>query len=280
MDAIGTRQVGKSRVDLRQHVSTAMKAKKPKAKAAGHGEELTLRIEGALVTPEDFKKAVHAFVELLVNVTADTSKGEKKPQWNMSVRQGSSVLVARAVPDLETRRAAREAVKRVKSGVAKIEKGRFDFADLPPRAIYAVRDLASLPAKINQIGITSVTIGNGTGKRLPVTSKSADFLNKNIGTQKTSIGSIEGKLSTITERGKFQFVVYDALSDRGVNCFVPADKNKEAHAAFGRRVNVFGTVQYDKDGRPLSIQVKTIRLLRDLTELPPIAFFKGILKTA
>ena len=232
------------------------------------------------MTPEDFKKAVHAFVELLTNVTDDTSKGSKKPQWTMSVREGSSVLVARAVPDIETRKTAREAVKRVKSGVTKIEKGRFNFADLPPRALYAVQELASLPAKVNRIGITSLTIGNGTGKRLPVTSKSADFLKKTLGAQKSSIGSIEGRLSTISERGTFQFVVFDALSDRGVNCFVPSDKFREAHAAFGRRVSVFGIIRYDKDGRALSIQVEKIRILKDLVDLPPIAHFRGILKTA
>ncbi len=91
-----------------------------------------------------------------------------------------------------------------------------------------LRKLGSLHAKVNQIRITSITIGNGSGKKLAVTSKSADFLKKNLGAQRNALGSIEGKLSTISERQTFQFVVFDALSDRGVNCFVPETKFKEA----------------------------------------------------
>jgi hypothetical protein len=178
-----------------------MKQKSSKSTAPTRGEELTLRIEGALVTPEDFMNAVSAFVGLLKNVTGNNSNGGKKP-------------------------------------------------------------------------------GNGSGKRLSATSKSADFLKGTLGVQKSSIGSIEGRLSTISERNAFQFVVFDALSDRGVNCFVAEDTFREVHAAFGRRVSVFGIIQHDEDGRALSIQVESIRVLKDLCDLPPISSFKGMLKTA
>lgn len=257
-----------------------MKPKPQKTHSNPKGEEITLKIDGALITPEDFKKAVQAFVELLLNVTEEISRGGKRPLWNMSVREGSTVLVARAVPDLETRKNARAAIKRVQSGVGKMERGRFDLSDFTQKALYAVRELASLPAKVNHVGISTVTIGVGSGKALAVTSKTADFLKKNLGAQKSAYGSIEGKLSTISERQTFQFVVFDALADRGINCFVPEGKFREAHAAFGKRVNVFGLIQYDRDGRPLSIKVEAIRVFKDLSELPPIESFRGILKTA
>lgn len=249
------------------------------SKRTPKGEEITLRIDGKLITPEDFKKAVHAFVELLMTVTDEISKGGKKPLWNMSVREGSTVFVARAVSDVATRKTAREAIQRVKSGVGKMERGRFDSSEFSQRAFYAVKELASLRAKVNQIGITTIEIGSG-GKQLAVTSKTSDLLKKNLGAQKSAFGSIEGKLSTISLRNTFQFVVYDALADRPVNCFMPEAKFREAHSAFGKRVSVFGMVQYDRDGKPLSIKVDTIRVFRDLSELPPISSFLGILKSA
>ena len=212
-----------------------MKAKKPKSKAESVGEEITLRLDGELITPEDFKKAVQAFVELLLTVTEETSRGGKRPTWNMSVREGSTVLVASAVPDVETRRAARETIKRVRSGVSSMEKrGRIVMPDFTQKALYAVRELASLPAKVNRVGISTVMLGNGEGKTLALTSKTADFLKKNLGAQKSAYGSIEGKLSTISVRNTFQFVVYDALFDRGINCFMPEGKFKDAHSAFGK----------------------------------------------
>jgi hypothetical protein len=161
-----------------------------------------------------------------------------------------------------------------------MERGRFDSSEFSQRAFYAVKELASLRAKVNQIGITTIEIGSGGGKQLAVTSKTADLLKKNLGAQKSAFGSIEGKLSTISLRNTFQFVVYDALADRPVNCFMPEAKFREAHSAFGKRVSVFGMVQYDRDGKPLSIKVDTIRVFRDLSELPPISSFLGILKSA
>jgi hypothetical protein len=256
-----------------------MSQSRQKPRGKPKGDEITLRIDGALITPEDFKKAVQGFVELLLNVTEEISKGGKRPLWNMSVREGSTVFVARAVPDVETKKAAREAIKRVKRTVGQIERGKFNFNELPQRALYAVRELASLPAHLNRTGISTVSIANG-GKPLPLTSKTADFLKKNLGAQKSAYGSIEGKLSTISERGTFQFVVFDALTDRGVNCFLEQSKFKEAHSAFGKRVTVFGLVQYDRDGKPLSIKVESIRVLKDLSEFPPLETFRGILKSA
>lgn len=254
-----------------------MEKKKP---AAAAREEITLKLDGALITPEDFKKAVQAFVELLLTVTEEIAHGGKRPLWNMSVREGSTILVARPVPDVQTRKAARATIKQVKSTVTKIERGRFDFSEFTSKTLYAVRELASLPAKLNRNGISTVTIGGGEGKAAPLTSKTADFLKKNLGAQRNSIGSIEGKLSTISERGTFQFVVFDSLADRGINCFLDQDKFRDAHAAFGKRVSVFGLIQYDRDGKPLSIRVEKIRILRNLSEMPPIEAFLGVLKSA
>ncbi len=264
---------------LQIHASSCedMKVEKPTAHA---GEEITLKLDGALITPEDFKKAVHAFIELLLTVTEEISKGGKRPLWNMSVREGGAILVARAVPDVETRKTARGARKEVKSTVAKIERGKFDFAELAPRTLSAVRELASLPAKLNHEGISKVTIGTGEGKAAPLTTKTADFLKKNLGAQRSAHGSIEGKLSVISERGTFQFVVFDSLADRGINCFVPEVKFREADDAFGERVSVFGLIQYDRENRPLSIKVESIRAFKNLYELPPIEAFLGVLKSA
>jgi hypothetical protein len=255
--------------------------KKPSIrKAAATGDELTLRLDGNLITPEDFKKATQAFVNLIISVTEDMAKGGKKPVWNMSVREGSAVLVARPVADTQTRKTARAAIKRVKTGIGDFEKGKLIVGTFSPRAMYAIQEIASLPTRLNKAGITTVEFGGGKGKQVPVTHKTAEFLKKNLGAQRSAYGAIEGKLSTISERGTFQFVVFDSIADRGVNCFVPEGMFKDAHSAFGKRVSVFGNIQYDRDGKPLSIKVENIRVFRDPSELPPLDSFIGILKSA
>jgi len=243
-----------------------------------HKEELTLRLDGALITPEEFKTAARAFADLLLHVTEAISYDAKKPTWSISVRTGSSIFVATPLPDIETGQRAKETIRALREGLALIEKGKIDVPHFNNQALYAARDLASLKAKPGRAGLTVIEIGNGSGKACPITTKAADFLNKNLGGQRHAYGSIEGKLQTISDRGTFQFVVFDALTDRGVNCFVPQDKFKEAHIAFGRRVSVAGEIHYDRDGKPLSIRVSGIRVFKDLNELPPIDDFCGILQ--
>jgi hypothetical protein len=98
--------------------------------------------------------------------------------------------------------------------------------------------------------------------------------------QYQAYGAIEGKLSTISERGQFQFVVWDALSDRPVNCFIPEDKFDEATQAFRKRVHVSGMIQYGRDRKPVAIKVDRIRRFREISELPELEEFRGILQKA
>jgi hypothetical protein len=249
---------------------------KPKNKS-DHTEELTLRLDGALITPEEFRKAVHSFTELLLQVTDQISGSGKKPLWNMSVREGSSVFVATAVLDAETVEPARKTIKMVRSGIGLLNRGKSEVPFFTPRAMVAARGLAELVAKPSRHGITAVELGNGDGKTQKFTEKIAEVVKKNVGAVKKAFGSIEGKLSTLSERGSFQFVVYDALSDRGINCFVKDDVFPDAHAAFGKRVCVRGLIQYDRNNKPVSIDAEKIRVLRSNAEIGPVEQFCGIL---
>jgi hypothetical protein len=137
-----------------------------------------------------------------------------------------------------------------------------------------------LRAKPGAAGITTIQFGNGDGKVVEVTPKVGEVVRRSFSGENRAFGSIEGKLQTISDRGAFQFVVFDALSDKGVNCFVPQEKFNLAHGAFGKRVRVEGEINYDKQGRPLSIRVTDIKVFKNLSELPPVDDFLGILAPA
>jgi hypothetical protein len=254
---------------------------KSKHKESGSkGGEITLRFDGGLVSPEVFRKAVNAFVDLLIQVSAEIAEGDDKPAWNMSVRTGSNVLVARPLPEVNTRKKANEAIKVVISGFRKMEHGTSDIPHFNRKALQAAKDLGTILAKPGKEGITLIELRAGNGKAISITARTSEIVASKIGVQHQAYGSIEGRLQTITERGTFQFVVYEALSDRGINCFIPQEKFKEAHAAFGKRVSISGVVQYDRAGMPVSIKVETIRIFREIDELPPIEQFRGVLKQA
>lgn len=251
-----------------------------KTEAEKSSDELTLRLDGALITPQDFKLAVQAFTDLLIQVTEVLSAGEAKPVWNMSVRTGSTVIVARAFPNPKTKRRAQATIRAIRSGIIRIQKGAIDVPHFNKKALFATRDLASLRSEDAGPGIPTIQIAAGKGKSAEITRAIADHLKRNLGVQRKAYGSIEGKLQTITDRGTYQFVVYDDLSDRGVNCFVAPGLFKQAHAAFGKRVAVSGEISYDRTGKPLAIKARAIRIFREISELPPIERFRGIFKPA
>ncbi len=253
------------------------RAKKSDNKPEHDREEIALRLDGALITPEEFRKAVGAFVDLLLQISEDIAQGGKKPVWSMSVRKGSSIFVARPVPDTETKRSAKETIKSFRSGIAQLDRGMRNVPHFSNKALQAASTLASLRARQ---GISVIEITSPSGKPVPVREKIVDVVSRTIGVQKQEYGSIEGKLQTISERGGFQFVVWDALADRPINCFIPENKFQEAYAAFRKRVSVSGMVQHDRDGKPTSIKVDSIRVFRELSELPPIEHYIGILKRA
>ena len=249
-------------------------------KTKSHKEELTLRFDGTLISPEAFKKAAQSFVDLLIQVTEEVSQGEKKPLWNMSVRPGSSVFVARIVSDPETKARAAKTIRAVRSGISKLDRGETNIPHFNFQALSAARELSALRGRPNSPGITTIELGNGDGRVVPITSKIAEVVRKTLGGSHHAYGSIEGKLQTISDRGTFQFVIFDAISDKGVNCFVPQEKFPAAHSAFGRRVRVEGEINYDKEGRPLSIKVAGIKVFKELKDLPPLESFKGFLDSA
>jgi hypothetical protein len=254
-------------------------AKKTASKAT-KGDELSLRVDGPLIAPEEFRKAVNAFVDIILQVSEDISKGGKKPLWNMSVRKGSCIFIAKPVADPETEKLARNAIKCVRTGMAMLERGTSGVPHFNVLALQAAGRLASVRAKPSRQGINVIEIASSTGKPAEVTPKTAQHVSRTVGVQHQAYGSIEGKLQTISERGSFKFAVWDALTDRPVNCFVPEDKFKMAYDAFRKRVSVSGLLQYDREGRPVSIKVEGIRVFRELSELPPIEHFRGILKHA
>jgi hypothetical protein len=249
---------------------------KPSRTAAG---AVTLDFDGQLITPEVFRKAVNAFIDLIREVSDEVAGSSPKVQWNISVAAGSRLLIARPVADAATRAHARKAVAAITSGVRRLERG----TTAPPvyfteRAIRAARDLASLRDPGDK-AVSYVRIRTN-GKPAEITQKSVATASTLMGDQHEAYGCVEGRLQTVSERGSFHFVVFDDLFDTAVNCSGDQDVMKQALAAFGKRVAVLGMVQYDTTGRPASIRVHTVRPFPDEQALPPIKNLRGIFKRA
>jgi hypothetical protein len=237
---------------------------------------VTLDFDGPIVTPDTFRRLVSAFVDLLTAVTDKAAGNGKKTVWDMTVSTGSRLFIARAVADQQTTATTRRVLTAIPNGLKKLEKGSADVpAYFDQRALRAARELASIP---KQRKLTYVRF-HAEGPSITVSQRSADTAIKLLG-QHQALGSVEGKLQTLSERGSLQFVVFDDLYENGVNCFIDEELMDQAKDAFRKRVSVTGMIQYDQESRPVSIRVDTIKVFKDVSELPPIKNLRGIFKKA
>ena len=237
---------------------------------------VTLDFDGAVVTPDTFRRLVSAFVDLLNAVTDKAAGTGKRTVWNMAVSKGSRLLIATAVADRATETVAKRVIKAIPDGLRRLEKGApASPAYFDQRALRAARELASMSKERK---LTYVRF-RADGSPIAVSQRSADTAVRLLG-QHQALGSVEGKLQTISERGSLQFVVFDSLYDKGINCFMDEAIMEQAMQAFRRRVIVTGMIQYDHESRPVSIRVDNIQVLKDVHELPPIKDLRGIFKKA
>lgn len=252
-----------------------MSEDKKLTKSGNQNDEVILDFDAALISPDHLKKAVSSFVDLLKAVTEAAAEGGKKVQWDMSVRKGSCIVAAKPVKDTESSASAKRVMQAIPDGLRLLDKGISVMPDyFNDKALRAARDLASLQGPK---GLKYVRI-KGSGKKLELGSASIASIDRILGGQHQSIGTVEGRLQTLTERGQLQFVVYDSLYDKGVNCFMTDEISQTAIEAFRRRVAVSGIIQYDQHCRPVSIKVDAIRIFKEDSELPPIRELRGILK--
>jgi hypothetical protein len=87
--------------------------------------------------------------------------------------------------------------------------------------------------------------------------------------------TVEGSLETVTIHGGEAFDVFDQLTGTRVRCMLPDGQISEAVNALGKRVAVSGRAKFSDKGRPVSIEVESIRVLRTKSALPAASDFEG-----
>jgi hypothetical protein len=78
-----------------------------------------------------------------------------------------------------------------------------------------------------------------------------------------SLGGVEGRIQTLSNRRSVRFTLYDELDDHAVSCYLNPGEESMIQKFWGLRALVEGTVRRDSAGRPT-----TIRDITDVTLLP------------
>ena len=81
-----------------------------------------------------------------------------------------------------------------------------------------------------------------------------------------SLGSVTGRIQTISRRRSLKFTLYELRSDAAVQCYLSGNQQELMREAWGRLACVRGMLTRDFDsGRPLSVRrITDIQVMADL----------------
>lgn len=238
-------------------------------------QRITLKLDGKGVTAERFLKSVSAFVGL-INEVADNAVGADKAfSWVVTVEHGSDIVHFAPVPKSGLPDQIATSLRAIEEGFALIEERAERPQYWSDAALKRAKEMSEALDIVNEsLNLISVST---ISKPRRLTRKTSQHVDQLIGHERTSLGTIEGKLRTVTEGGGLHFIVHDALTQNGVRCYFEDDRTDEIIAAFRQRVAVYGLIRYRLDGVPVSIRVQEFRTLRDRSKLPSFRDVRGIL---
>lgn len=225
-------------------------------------QPLTLEFGGE-VEPAEFERLVAAFFDVLTGVEI-----EDRVNWTVQVKKGSQLIGVR--PDAPA--AAIVFARTMAEGIASLEIRAVKPPGFSDKALRGLRTIAKASDSPAAPRIWADFVARPLSPHLA--ANVSELLEGNT----VEYGAVTGKLETVSERNGFRFVVYDELFDLPVNCTFREEDTSRVMVAFGRRVEVYGSVRYRPDGRATSVVVEDFTLFPDAAALPKVQDVRGILR--
>lgn len=194
-------------------------------------------------------------------------------QWQlMGLRESSAVtLVQTSETENVREREIREIVRTYARDLANPAE-RLPESDIP-----VLRELLTGLQQTGSGGLLAELEGSTeSGDRVVVEpSVALPMLTANKPVLRHLIGSVIGMLESLNVHGKREASVYNELDRRRVVVSFPEADYPRVHGALRRRVEVFGVVQEDADGRPLRLRLQDFVILPGDDELPSLGSLAG-----
>ncbi|QPC84460.1 hypothetical protein G4Y79_08815 [Phototrophicus methaneseepsis] len=207
---------------------------------------LTLALEGDVSLPA-FAETMRHFSNLVDALTKEVAS-DSEIIWEIEALQAGSALAT--VIGLSSQD---EAVLRVVEAYDRVGNALEQRKPIPFSTNIA-REAEQITKKVSN-NITAVRF---------LTSKADHIIygvfdpQKNIDTKTISIGTVTGRVQTITERNRLNFTMYDTIFDRSVTCYLPEKLKSRMPEIWGKVVEVTGLITREIEiGRPVSIREVT-----------------------
>jgi hypothetical protein len=239
------------------------------------GVALSLTLSGERITADRFLKGVASFFGIVTEVSEAVTGHRGGIEWIVSARAGSVVVDFKPVPVKADPLVVSETVRAIRDGLDLIERKPERPRYWSDAALKRAKELAGVTEPARQ-GLTQVSIDANAGGR-KVTLRTKEHVDTLIGTELRALGSIEGRLRTVTEGGGLHFIVQDEVTHNEIRCYIKDEDVEKILGAFRKRVVVYGEICYRRDKQPASITVERFRVLRDRGDLPTPDEVRGIL---
>jgi hypothetical protein len=145
----------------------------------------------------------------------------------------------------------------------------------PYLSSYGLSNAKKLVKLIGNHGITGIELKNHTEEVL-LTSKASANIDLITRIKRQSIGSVEGRLESISVHRGSKFIVYHHITNKAITCNFNERLLDQVKDGLGRRVIASGEIQWNINGEPISVNVDRLRFLGLENELPTIEEIGGI----
>jgi hypothetical protein len=238
--------------------------------------ELSTAEDQHYIDADSMLTALDATLEILRELAASSGQDYEWRYTHLSIGSGNSVLEAEladpAVGPTEKLEAERGLEAGYVNGLASLEVSTHTPPGFTRKALEASLRLVSVLSD-SVTGI--VTYAPDTGRVAPSEHIAAN-VKAILGRGFTDVGSIEGRLETISLAGRPTFNVRDELTSQSVRCTLDISRLEEVKEALGHRVLIAGEVTYSKHGEPSEVSpVVEIRIL-DANTPPTVEEVLGI----
>jgi len=197
--------------------------------------------------------------------------------WVVTDLQLSSLaVVVESQSKIENKNAGPKVVNLCVTGMKQLEEEGVTPPYFPEHSLKLSKKLVGMIGKNGATGIeiSSPIIPTHIATLSPKAAVNIDEL---LPTKYSSLGSVEGKIETLSIHKTTKFVVYHAITQRAIACKFDQNQLEQIKNILGRRVNVYGTISYNAKGEPLRVEdIIDIRLLKEEHELPTIKDIYGI----
>lgn len=221
-----------------------------------------------------FFNALNYWYKIIEEVDVAVS-GVKKGSLDwyiVGLSMGSLEVDVQGISRLENKDYSNDVIHYSIGGLRALEESGLTPPFLSSNGITNTKKLVKL---VGSHGISAIELNNYSENAL-LTSKASANIDQITRVTRRSIGSVEGKLESISVHQGSRFVVYHHLTNKAVTCtFDPGKLLELAKKALGKRVIASGEVLYNLNGEPIRVITERLRILKEENELPSISRIGG-----